>query len=98
MRFLLTTSPDKASSAGTPPDPRLMEGVAKLSEEMIKAGVLVDTGGMSMNTARVQLANGKISVTEALKSIWPFYVASFVVVLLVVYVPALSLWLPALLK
>ena len=46
----------------------------------------------------VGTAIGKISVTEALRTIWPFYVASFVVLMLVVYVPALSLWLPAVLK
>jgi tripartite ATP-independent transporter DctM subunit len=46
----------------------------------------------------VGAAIGKISVTDTLKTIWPFYLASFVVVLLVVYVPALSLWLPTALK
>ena len=46
----------------------------------------------------VGAAIGRIPVTEALRSIWPFYVASFVVLMLVVYVPALSLWLPAALK
>jgi tripartite ATP-independent transporter DctM subunit len=46
----------------------------------------------------VGAAIGNISVTQALKTIWPFYVAAFVVSLVVVFVPALSLWLPALLK
>lgn len=46
----------------------------------------------------VGTAIGKISVTEALKTIWPFYLACLVVLLIVVYVPQLSLWLPALLK
>jgi tripartite ATP-independent transporter DctM subunit len=46
----------------------------------------------------VGTAIGNIRVTDALRSIWPFYVAAFVVVMLVVYVPALSLWLPAALK
>jgi len=46
----------------------------------------------------VGTAIGKISVTETLKSIWPFYGAAFAVLIVVIYVPALSLWLPALLK
>jgi tripartite ATP-independent transporter DctM subunit len=46
----------------------------------------------------VGAAIGKISVTDALRTIWPFYLASFVVLLLVTFIPALSLWLPALLK
>jgi tripartite ATP-independent transporter DctM subunit len=46
----------------------------------------------------VGAAIGNIRVTEALRSIWPFYIASFIVLLIVAYVPQLSLWLPALLK
>jgi tripartite ATP-independent transporter DctM subunit len=66
--------------------------------------ILILTAGVGLITPPVGsvlfvgTAIGNISVTEALKSIWPFYLASFVVVLLVVYVPALSLWLPAALK
>jgi TRAP-type C4-dicarboxylate transport system, large permease component len=46
----------------------------------------------------VGTAIGKISVTQALRTIWPFYFAALVVLLIVVYVPQLSLWLPALLR
>jgi tripartite ATP-independent transporter DctM subunit len=46
----------------------------------------------------VGTAIGNISVTETLRSIWPFYLAALVVLLVVIYVPALSLWLPALMK
>ena len=46
----------------------------------------------------VGTAIGNIRVTDTLRSIWPFYIASFVVLLIVAYVPQLSLWLPALLK
>jgi len=42
----------------------------------------------------VAAAVGKISVWDAMKSIWPFYLAGIVVLLLVTYIPALSLWLP----
>ena len=42
----------------------------------------------------VAAAVGKISVWEAMRSIWPFYLAGIVVLGLVTYIPALSLWLP----
>lgn len=42
----------------------------------------------------VGTAIGNISVTQALRSIWPFYLAAFLVLMLVTYIPALSLWLP----
>lgn len=44
----------------------------------------------------VAAAVGKITIWDAMKSIWPFYGAGLVVLLLVTYVPALSLWLPSL--
>ncbi len=44
----------------------------------------------------VGCAVGKIPVEEALKSIWPFYLAMFAALMLVTYVPAISLTLPAL--
>jgi tripartite ATP-independent transporter DctM subunit len=46
----------------------------------------------------VGAAIGKISVTQALRTIWPFYLAALTVSLIVVFVPQLSLWLPSLLK
>jgi tripartite ATP-independent transporter DctM subunit len=46
----------------------------------------------------VGAAIGGISVTQALRTIWPFYLAAFIVLLLVTFIPALSLWLPAVLK
>jgi len=39
-----------------------------------------------------------VPMTASLKSIWPFYFACTAVLLLVTFVPALSLWLPSLLK
>jgi TRAP-type C4-dicarboxylate transport system permease large subunit len=32
------------------------------------------------------------------RTIWPFYGAAFVVLLMVTYIPALSLWLPSLFR
>ena len=46
----------------------------------------------------VAAAVGKITVMQAMKSIWPFYAAGIVVLGLVTYIPALSLWLPSLFR
>tara|TARA_R110002096_G_scaffold113813_1_gene247318 strand:- start:1007 stop:2287 length:1281 start_codon:yes stop_codon:yes gene_type:complete len=45
----------------------------------------------------VGCAVGKIKLEEALKTIWPFYLAILAALLLVTYVPAVSLWLPSVL-
>ncbi len=45
----------------------------------------------------VGCAVGRIKIEQALKSIWPFYLAILVALILVTYVPAVSLWLPSLL-
>lgn len=44
----------------------------------------------------VGCAVGKIKIEEALKSIWPFYLALFAALMLITYVPAFSLFLPSL--
>jgi hypothetical protein len=43
-----------------------MEAIARFSEEMVRSGVLVDTGGIlpSAQGARVRLAGGKLTVTD----------------------------------
>ncbi len=46
----------------------------------------------------VGCAVGKIGIGQAMRTIWPFYFAAFGVLLLVTYVPALSLWLPSLFR
>jgi TRAP-type C4-dicarboxylate transport system permease large subunit len=66
--------------------------------------ILVLTAGIGLITPPVGSvlfvgsAIGRIGIMQAVRSLWPFYIAAFVVMLLVVYVPALSLWLPSLLK
>lgn len=42
----------------------------------------------------VAAAVARISIWEAMRSVWPFYAAGLVVLLMVTYIPALSLWLP----
>lgn len=46
----------------------------------------------------VGTAIGKISIAQTLKTLWPFYIAGLAVLILVAYVPIISLWLPSLLK
>ncbi len=46
----------------------------------------------------VGTAIGRISIGETMKAIWPFYVVVLVVLMIVAFVPALSLWLPASMK
>ncbi len=46
----------------------------------------------------VGCAVGRISIWQAVRTIWPFYGAAFVTLMLVTYIPALSLWLPALFR
>jgi tripartite ATP-independent transporter DctM subunit len=46
----------------------------------------------------VGTAIGKITIAEAVRTIWPFYFAGLAVLLLVTYLPELSLWLPRMLR
>lgn len=66
--------------------------------------VLVLTGGLGLVTPPVGsvlfigTSIGKISVGQVMRTIWPFWLAGLLVLMVVAFVPALSLWLPALLK
>jgi tripartite ATP-independent transporter DctM subunit len=66
--------------------------------------LLVLTAGIGLITPPVGSvlfvgsAIGRIEVMQAVRTLWPFYIAALSVVLLVVFVPSLSLWLPSLLK
>lgn len=42
-------------------------------------------------------AVGKIPVTQLVRTIWPFYLTLIAALLLITYVPAISLWLPSIL-
>jgi tripartite ATP-independent transporter DctM subunit len=48
-------------------------------------------------TLSVGCAVGKVTMEQVSKELWPFYGAMCVALLLVTYIPALSLWLPGLL-
>jgi TRAP-type C4-dicarboxylate transport system permease large subunit len=46
----------------------------------------------------VGAAIGRIDVAQTLRSIWPFWLAALLVLVLVTFLPSLSLWLPAVMK
>lgn len=46
----------------------------------------------------VGCAVGRIGIGQVMRTIWPFYGACFATLMLVAYIPALSLWLPAAFK
>lgn len=66
MRYMMIVKADKNYEAGAPPEPELMSAVGKLSEEMIKAGVLLEMGGLlpSSKGARINVKQGKLIVTD----------------------------------
>ena len=66
MRFMVMVKANKDYEAGLPPKPELLAAIGKLSQDMVKAGVLLDTGGLlpSSRGARVRASGGKLSVTD----------------------------------
>lgn len=66
--------------------------------------VLILNAGIGLNTPPVgsvqfvACAIGKVSISESMRTIWPFYGASLLVLLIVTYVPWFSLWLPSVFK
>jgi tripartite ATP-independent transporter DctM subunit len=62
--------------------------------------ILILNAGIGLNTPPVgsvqfvACAIGRVSIGESMRTIWPFYGASVAVLLLVTYIPAISLWLP----
>ncbi|HEX7270606.1 MAG TPA: TRAP transporter large permease [Casimicrobiaceae bacterium] len=45
-------------------------------------------------TLFVGCAVGKVTMEQVMRKIWPFYAVMFIVLMLVTYIPAVSLWLP----
>ena len=66
MRFMIMVKGDKDYEAGMPPNPKLMAAMGKLTEEGMKSGVLLETGGLhpSSKGARVRIGGGKLTVTD----------------------------------
>jgi hypothetical protein len=63
MRFMMIVK--HAETSGRPPR-ELMEAISKLSEEEVKAGTMLGSGGLGPTAlgARVRLSGGKISVVD----------------------------------
>jgi hypothetical protein len=66
MRFMMMIKGNKDYEAGLPPKPELMAAIGKLTEESMKKGILLDTGGLlpSSKGARIRLAGGKVTVID----------------------------------
>ena len=66
MHFIMMIKATKEYEAGMPPSPELMAGMAKLTEEYVKAGAMVALGGLAPSSqgTRVRQANGKRTVTD----------------------------------
>ncbi len=85
--------------------PIFLPMVQKFGVDPVHFGVIMILNlGIGLNTPPlgpvqfVAAAVGKISIWTAMKSVWPFYAAGLIVLGLVTYIPALSLWLPSLFK
>jgi tripartite ATP-independent transporter DctM subunit len=83
--------------------PIFLPMVQKFGVDPVHFGVIMILNlGIGLNTPPlgpvqfVAAAVGKISIWTAMRSVWPFYLAGLIVLGLVTYIPALSLWLPSL--
>lgn len=66
MRFMMMVKADEKYEAGQPPNPELMAEMGRFTEEMMKAGVVLELGGLlpSFAGARVNAAGGELTVTD----------------------------------
>ncbi|MEU1042698.1 YciI family protein [Streptomyces sp. NPDC005551] len=65
-RYLTMVRIDENNAPAEGPSPELMQRMGELIEEMTKAGVLLDTAGLTPTAqgTRVHWENGQISVTD----------------------------------
>ncbi len=63
MRFMMIV---KHAEKQGPPPKELMDAIAKLSEEAVKAGTMLGNGGLGPTAlgARVRVSGGKVTVTD----------------------------------
>ena len=63
MRFMMLVK--SAENLGPPPK-ELMDAIAKLAEEAVKAGAMVESGGLAPTamSTRVRLSRGQVTVTD----------------------------------
>jgi hypothetical protein len=65
-RFLSIVRVDETTAPAEGPSPELMQRMGELIEEITKAGVMLDTAGLTpaAQGARVRWEHGKLSVTD----------------------------------
>jgi tripartite ATP-independent transporter DctM subunit len=85
--------------------PIFMPVIAKLGIDPVHFGMIMILNlGIGLITPPVGptlfvgCAVGKVTMEQVSKELWPFYGAMCMALLLVTYVPAISLWLPGLMK
>ncbi len=66
MRVMVMVKATKNSEAGVMPSEKLLADMGKFNEELVKAGALVDTGGLAptRDGFRMRLASGKLNTTD----------------------------------
>jgi len=66
MRFMMMIKATKDYEAGLPPSPELMAGMAKLTEDNVKSGALLASGGLqpSSQGLRIRYSGGKRTVID----------------------------------
>ncbi|HSF06793.1 MAG TPA: TRAP transporter large permease [Methylomirabilota bacterium] len=85
--------------------PILLPVMVKLGVDPVHFGmILLVNGGIGLITPPVGptlfvgCAIGRVSMEEVSRELWPFYGAMILALLLVTYLPAISLWLPSLIR
>lgn len=63
MRFMMLV---KSAENSGPPPKELMDAIAKLSEEAVKAGTMVNSGGLAptATSTRVRVSRGQVTATD----------------------------------
>ena len=66
MRFMLLVKATAESEAGVPPSTEMLTEMGKYNEELVKAGVLLDGGGLMPSSAgaRVEFNGSRRTVTD----------------------------------
>jgi hypothetical protein len=66
MRFIVIVKASKDSEAGRMPSEELLGAMAKLNEDMVKAGILLDAAGLqpSSKGARIRFSGNKRTVID----------------------------------
>jgi hypothetical protein len=66
MRFMIIVKATKDSEAGVRPSEQLFAAVADYHEQLVKAGVLLDAGGLQPSSKgwRIKYSGGKRTVTD----------------------------------